>query len=141
MTAPISRPTWHLGPASRRYWLPDNGYGNGLDDHAWAPILDVDARIVAPLLEALRAAGVPAYAAPERLTALRRIRPDDMWPAYRLWVGTSAHGTAEDTLMAVLPRLLRELPDDRRSGHDLPASLRPVRLAGPRVQDESGTGR
>ncbi len=102
---------WRLGQLSRRYWLPDNGYGNGLDDRAWAPILDVDARIVAPLLEALRVAGVPAYAAPPRLTARRFNMPDDAWPSYRLWVGSSAHGTAEDTLVAVLPRLLREVPD------------------------------
>ena len=111
MTAPNARPMWRPGQMGRRYWLPDHGYGNGLDDYAWAPLLDVDARILATLLEALAAAGVPGYAAPLRRGGRPPDAPAGLWPSYRLWVGTSAYGTAEDTLMAVLPRLQRALAD------------------------------
>ena len=111
MTAPHARPMWRPGQMDRRYWLPDHGYGNGLDDRAWAPILDVDVRIVAVLLDALRAADVPGYAARPRPGGQPPHAPAEPWPSYRLWVGTSAYGTAEDTLMAVLPRLQRALAD------------------------------
>jgi hypothetical protein len=89
----------------RLWWLPAHGHGNGLDDQAWAPVLDVDASIMGPLLEALRAAGVPAYAATDRPS--QSMQGD--WPTYRIWVGTSAYGRAEDTLITVMPALLRHL--------------------------------
>lgn len=67
MTAPASRPFEQRG---RVWWLPPHGHGNGLDDDSWAPVLEVDERIVEPLLSAFRSARVPAYAAPSGSVAL-----------------------------------------------------------------------
>ena len=63
MTAPVSRPAARLGRFGRLWWLPAGGYGNGLDDQAWAPALQVSGQVVPQLLSALREAAVPAYAA------------------------------------------------------------------------------
>jgi hypothetical protein len=112
MPASISRPATVPQRFGRLWWLPPGGLGNGIDDDAWAPILDVSADIVAPLLAALRTAGVPAYAAeaaPSAVSASRAARR-----AYRLWVGSSAHGRAEETLIAVLPSLTGRPADGRR---------------------------
>jgi hypothetical protein len=111
MTAPISRTVHRPTAAGRLRWLPAHGYGNGLDDDAWAPALEVDARIMALLLEAFRAAGVPAYVATERPSEAA----GEAWPSYRIWVGTSAYGRAEDVLIEVMPALLRHLPGDEPS--------------------------
>ncbi|HUC22077.1 MAG TPA: hypothetical protein VMA73_05165 [Streptosporangiaceae bacterium] len=90
----------------RLWWLPFRGQGNGLDDAGWAPIADVDASIVSPLLAELAAAGVPAH------TALVPVRPSQLLrgqPAsgarYRLWVGTSAYSRGEDLLRVRIPVL------------------------------------
>ena len=64
MTAPISRPAEQSACPGRLWWLPAGGYGNGLDDAAWAPVLEVSERIVPDVLGALADAGVPGYAAP-----------------------------------------------------------------------------
>ncbi len=72
MSASISRPMRQPQRFGRLWWLPPGGHGNGLDDKAWAPILEVDAGLVAPLLEAFRAVGVPAYAASRQLASSRR---------------------------------------------------------------------
>jgi hypothetical protein len=92
----------------RLWWLPSRGRGNGLDDASWAPIADVDASIVTPLLAELGAAGVPAHAAPVpvRPSQLLRRQPAGR-PRYRLWVGTSAYSQAEDLLRVRLPVLCR----------------------------------
>ncbi len=58
MTAPVSRPAAHAGRLGRLWWLPADGRGNGLDDDAWAPVLEVSQQIVPELLNVLRAAGV-----------------------------------------------------------------------------------
>jgi hypothetical protein len=104
-----------LSRYGRLWWLPAGGYGNGLDDGSWAPILDIDARIAMTLLAALRDAGVPAYTAvlhgPSRRSSTRHSRNHD-WPAYRLWVGSSAHARAEQVLMSVMPGLTRHYGDD-----------------------------
>jgi len=113
MPASICRPATVPQRFGRLWWLPPGGLGNGIDDDAWAPILDVSADIVAPLLAALRTAGVPAYAAgaaPAPARASRAARP----PGRRLWVGTSAYGRAEETLLAVLPSLTGRPADGRR---------------------------
>ena len=107
MTAPISRPTesMHLGWLG---WLPAGGYGNGLDDVAWAPILEISDQIVPELLRALADAQVPGYVAPAYPSGHRlrdRLRQPE---TYRLWVGTSSHGRAEQVLVNVMPRLVRE---------------------------------
>ncbi len=92
MSAPISRPVTQPQQFGRLWWLPSGGISNGIDDDAWAPILEVTADQVPPLLAALRKAGVPAYAAHSRA----------METSYQLWVGSSAHARAEETLVRVL---------------------------------------
>ena len=47
----------------RLWWLPAGGFGNGLDDAAWAPVLEISEQIVPDVLRALANAGVPGYAA------------------------------------------------------------------------------
>ena len=105
MTAPVSRPLSHAGEPGRLWWLPAGGHGNGLDDDAWAPVLEISPQIVPALLEVLREAGVPAYAAP----AYTRPRCRTEHPeSYRLWVGASAYGEAERALITAMPHLARE---------------------------------
>ncbi len=107
MSASVSRPLPQAGGPGRLWWLPPGGYGNGLDDEAWAPVLEVSQRIVPELLARLREAGVPAYAAPAR-SAAARLRDHSGQPeSYRLWVGASAYGSAEAALVAVMPHLAR----------------------------------
>ena len=93
MSASIARPVAQPRRFGRLWWLPSGGIGNGIDDDAWAPILEVSADQVKPVLAALRRAGVPGYAARRRGTAR----------SYQLWVGSSAHGRAEETLIRTLP--------------------------------------
>ena len=108
MTAPVSRPVEQSAGFGRLWWLPPGGYGNGLDDAAWAPILEISERIVPDVLRALADAGVPGYAAPAHPPGYR-LRDHSQQPeGYQLWVGASAHGRAEDVLVAVMPRLVRE---------------------------------
>src|SRR6266571_4074757 len=114
MSASISRPMRQPQRFGRLWWLPPGGVGNGIDDGAWAPVLDVGADLVTPLLAALRAAGVPAYAASTPSALARRVARTAEAPSYRLWVGASAHGRAEETLITVLPSLISQ--PDRRSG-------------------------
>jgi hypothetical protein len=92
MPASISRPVAQPQRFGTLWWLPSGGISNGIDDHAWAPILDVSADLVAPLLAALREAGLPGYAARRRAAE----------PSYQLWVGSSAYGRAEEALMKKL---------------------------------------
>jgi hypothetical protein len=99
MSASISRPVWSPQRFGRLWWLPRHGRGNGLDDDAWAPILDVPADLVTPLLAALRAATVPAYAAAAPVPPARRAARAPAAPSYRIWVGSSAHARAEETLI------------------------------------------
>ena len=105
MTAPVSRPFAHARQSGRLWWLPADGRGNGLDDDAWAPVLEISRQVVPALLEVLREAGVPAYAAP----ADTRLRSRTEHPeSYRLWVGASAYGEAERALITAMPYLARE---------------------------------
>lgn len=92
MSASVSRPVTQPQRFGRLWWLPSCGISNGIDDDAWAPILEVNADHVTLLLVALREAGVPAYAARRRAAGT----------SYQLWVGSSAHGRAEETLIRVL---------------------------------------
>lgn len=106
MAGAFSRPLHQPQRFGRLWWLPANGEGNGLDDAGWAPIAEVHAALVQPLLAAFRESCVPAYAAPAtpRTRAARRAagaRRD--WQVY---VGTSAYSRAEETLVTVLPGLL-----------------------------------
>jgi hypothetical protein len=108
MAAPISRPAEQPARPGRMWWLPPGGYGNGLDDTAWAPVLELSEHVVPDVLRALTDAGVPGYAAPAHPRGYRlqdRSRRPETW---RLWVGASGHGRAEEVLVAVMPRLARE---------------------------------
>jgi hypothetical protein len=108
MSAPVSRPAGQYGLRGRLWWLPSGGYGNGLDDDTWAPILEVSEQVVPALLRVLREAGVPAYAAPARSGA-RRLQGRTRRPeGYQLWVGASVYGQAELILVRVMPYLTRE---------------------------------
>jgi hypothetical protein len=113
MSGSISRPVPQPQRFGRLWWLPPGGMGNGIEDEAWAPILEVSADHVAPLLAALRAAGVPAYAAAASPAPSRRTARAPTGPGYRLWVGASAYGRAEETLITVM-RALTGLPHDQR---------------------------
>jgi hypothetical protein len=108
MAASASRPAERTGRRGRLWWLPSGGYGNGLDDDAWAPVLEVSEQVVPELLRVLGEAGVPAYAAPAHSGASRlrdrRRRPE----GYQLWVGASVYGRAELALLRVMPYLARE---------------------------------
>jgi hypothetical protein len=97
-----------VGRRSRLWWLPSGGQGNGLDDDAWAPVLEVSQQIVPALLRVLREAGVPGYAAPAQRGAARLRAAARRPEPYRLWVGASAYGEAESVLLAVMPQLARE---------------------------------
>jgi hypothetical protein len=101
-----------LGSFARLWWLPAGGQGNDLDDAAWAPVLELCQRDVPAVLAALRAARVPAYAAPcgsARPSPSHRAADRRSW---RLWVGTSTYGTAEAVLLAVMPALARPRDND-----------------------------
>ena len=117
MAAPVTRPVeQHVGKFVRLWWLPANGYGNGLDDTSWVPVLEISERIVPRVLNALRDGGVPGYAAPARLAAGRlaasRLRTRSRQPAaWQLWVGASGYGRAESVLLAAMPSLEREAAD------------------------------
>ncbi len=108
MAASVSRPAEQTGRRGRLWWLRSGGYGNGLDDDAWVPVLEVSERIVPTVLGVLGEAGVPAYAAPARSGA-RRLKDRTRRPTgYQLWVGASAYGQVELTLVRVMPYLARE---------------------------------
>jgi hypothetical protein len=108
MAATVSRSAQrHAGQFARLWWLPAGGYGNGLDDGSWVPVLEVSERVVPQMLAMLRDAGVPAYAAPAR-PAAGRLRDRSGRPAgHQLWVGASAYGRAEAALVAAMPSLAR----------------------------------
>lgn len=108
MAASAQRSVEKPGSFGRLWWLPSHGRGNGLDDAGWAPIADVDASVVTPLLFELGAAGVPAYAAPVPVRPGQLLRGQRAEAARdRLWVGTSAYSRAEDLLRVRLPVLSR----------------------------------
>jgi len=110
MPAPVSAPAQSTERRGRLWWLPADGCGNGLDDGAWAPVLEVSHQAVPALLEVLREAGIPAYAAPIR-PALARLKEQAQKQAegYRLYIGTSAYGRAEAVLLAAMPLVTRSV--------------------------------
>jgi len=109
MAASVTRPVeLHAGKFARLWWLPADGYGNGLEDTSWVPVLEISERIVPRLLGALRDAGVPGYAASARLATGRLVAPPGHPVSWRLWVGASAYGRAESVLLAAMPSLERE---------------------------------
>ncbi|MEO6999296.1 MAG: hypothetical protein ABI112_14545 [Terracoccus sp.] len=93
------------------FWLPPGGRGNGLADQAWAQMIDVNSAVAADeILLELNHAGVPGYTARVRAPHkqdLRRGHTDEV--RMRIWVGCSAYGRAEGTLMHILPKLVKSL--------------------------------
>lgn len=88
-------------------WLPPGGRGNGVwaeivataSSSAWAPIADLNVGAVDPVLDRLRSADVPAYAAPAR-----KARPGRTCRTWRLWVMSLRYGTAEQVLLGAPAR-------------------------------------
>jgi hypothetical protein len=108
MPASASRSIHQPERFGRLWWLPSRGAGNGLSDTGWAPIAEIDARVIRALLAELRTAAIPAHAAAVTRRP-RRSRGHDRAvgePPYRLWVGTSAYSRAEEVLRTRLPVLL-----------------------------------
>jgi hypothetical protein len=108
MSAPASRPLRQPEQFGRLWWLPSDGQGNGLNDTAWAPLAIVDAGIVPALLAELRAAGVPAFAAPVTRRPTHHRQSGLAEGRCHLLVGTSRYSQAEETLRVQLPVLLRQ---------------------------------
>jgi hypothetical protein len=96
------------GQFARLWWLPAGGYGNGLNDNSWVPVLEISEQIVPQVLRVLRDAGVPGYAAPARLAASRLRDRSERPTGWGLWVGASGYGRAEAALLAAMPSLSRE---------------------------------
>ncbi len=109
MSASVVRSFEELRRFGRLCWLPAGGRGNGLDDDAWAPVLEISAAAVSSVLAALGSASVPAYAAPGGWAGPRCSGRDREPGSCQLWVGASAYGRAEAVLLAVMPHLAREL--------------------------------
>ena len=108
MTSGVSRPLEDASRGGRLWWLPAGGQGNGLDDRAWVPVLEISEQSVPRVLSALLDAGVPAYAALAD-PAAARLRDRSGRPAsWQLWVGASAYGRAETALVTVMPSVTRE---------------------------------
>lgn len=117
MTGSIERPLTHLGVRGRLWWLPREGFGNGLEDASWAPILDLDVRVISAVLDVSRQANVPAFASPSHSVAYRLRLTDGQALSYRVWVGASRYSAAEATMLRVLPDLNRRcLPRDGQPG-------------------------
>jgi hypothetical protein len=111
MAAPVPRPATRASHPDGLGWLPAGGYSNGLSDHSWAPVLVISEQVVPQVLRVLRAALVPAYAAPTS-PAAGWLRDRSGQPAdCQLWVGATAYGRAEAALLAAMPSVAREAAD------------------------------
>lgn len=108
MAAPASsphRPDSSHGASTAAFapgWLPPGGRDNGLAASSWAPIADIPAERVSPVLEALRKADIPAHAAPAP-PPVRVLTPADRQRhPWRLRVASSSYSKAQDLLMLLL---------------------------------------
>lgn len=113
MTGSAHHVIHHLGDRGPAFWLPPAGWGNRLRDDSWAPLVDVSSEVAANLiLLAFLEAGVPGYAArvkpPGRASVRLGYREVHR---VRIWVGCSAYGRAETTLMHLVPTLVKRLGD------------------------------
>jgi hypothetical protein len=105
VTAPFSSSSpWHQWE-DRAYWLPPGGIGNGLDAQTCAVLTDVDASLLILLLDELRAARIPAYAA-----HIDRLGRRAAASAFRIWADTWTRARAEDAVRQVLQRHLPREP-------------------------------
>ncbi|MDH2442817.1 hypothetical protein QDR37_02545 [Amnibacterium sp. CER49] len=81
----------------RAYQLPPFGHGNGLDALFWTPLAELAPGQVDAVLEALRARGIPAWAAPAR----RETRPTPEG-RHDLWVASGELNDAQEAVMRAL---------------------------------------
>lgn len=87
-----------------------DGWGNGLDDDAWAAIVDVTSEDAARvILRRLQHAGVPAYTSGVTRFGTPSHRPKADRHRYRIWVGSGSYGRAETMLLQIVPELSRLL--------------------------------
>jgi hypothetical protein len=101
---------------------PPSGRGNGLPASAWVSVCDVDPRLAAPLLDALRDASVAAYVAPSTGSVGHYLEIRlPAGPADRLWVDAARRAEAEQIVSTALPELRASLEDERWA--ELVASL------------------
>jgi hypothetical protein len=93
---------------------PSSERGNGLRADNWVSVCDVDPRLAAPLLEALRDASIPAYIAPAQPDSAT-LYPVQLPipPIDRLWVDASLRREAEQLVSVTLPELRASLEDER----------------------------
>lgn len=108
MSASVHHSLPRLRQFGRLWWLPFNATGNGLDDTAWTLLADLDGSIVDAVLAELRAAGVPAHAAPVPRSQQPSPPHAKLPDRFHLWVGTSAYGRAEDILRLAMSTPLRK---------------------------------
>jgi hypothetical protein len=108
VTSGVSRPLEDASRSGCLWWLPAGGLGNGLNDRAWVPVLELSEQSVPRVLSALFDAGVPAYAALADLAAARLRDRSGLPAGWQLWVGASAYGRAETVLVTVMPSVARE---------------------------------
>ncbi len=93
----------------KAFWVPPNGFGNGVGAEAWAELADLPEEELASVLFTLVEAGIGGYVAVPR--ALRGRSP----LMYRLWVDSLQYGRAEDILMELLATLHGRRPPRPRS--------------------------
>ena len=109
MSASVQRSVEELRRFGCLWCLPVRGRGNGLDDDAWVPVLEISEAAVPSVLAARGSASVPAYAAPGGSAGPRSSGRPCEPGSCQLWVGASAYGRAEAVLPAVMPHLAHEL--------------------------------
>jgi hypothetical protein len=92
---------------------PRQARTNGLTAATWTPLRDIEPGLTAAVLDALRHASVPAYAAPVtgRTGAYLEVRLPRT-PTDRLWVDATLVTEASDVLDSTLPGLQADLVDD-----------------------------
>ena len=82
------------------FWLPPSGSGNGLSAPAWAEILQIPGRSVAPVLSVLPAHDIAGFVDLAADETEHRVLTGQA--GYRLWVDSHQYSRAEDLLMRVL---------------------------------------
>jgi hypothetical protein len=83
-----------VGPESHMpsFWIPPDAWDNGLSAGRWAEIIVVSRAHADELLDAFRAAGVAACAAPAQ-------QPWTRQPDCRVWVDPDRYAAAENVLL------------------------------------------
>lgn len=98
------------------FWLPPNGFGNGVAATNWAELADLPERELAGVLFALAEAGIGGYVAVPHISAAKRFQRTDP-ETYRLWVDSLRYRHAEDILMRVLAELHGKHPPTPHGEH------------------------